>query len=136
MYDVDRSGETDRIRMRGSGRMVSSKFSACLELAVAWAGAVILLTSAGCQEKRLSGSQQRFLQQRAFVSAPTKAVGAAKELMPAVVTMAGLAPSSCGFPSSSISSMIRVTIIESTSLKGGYELGSIDCSDLTGSVEE
>ena len=45
MYDVARSGETERIRIRGSGRVAGSIFSADLLVPVGGGEVVIRLTS-------------------------------------------------------------------------------------------
>lgn len=74
IYDVERSGDTDRIRIRGSGRMAGSSPSAGL-----------LVVDGEVRVTRLTSSEGwclivwlvcAGLQHNAFVRAPTKAQGA------------------------------------------------------------
>ena len=72
IYDVDRSGDTDKIRMRGSGKIVGS--SAKL---LGVGGCVIRLMSIlSCVKFQKSCNAIVYLQQSAFVMAPTNAHGA------------------------------------------------------------
>lgn len=71
MYEEDKSGETDRIKMRGSWRIAGSSTI----LVVDGEGWVMRLMSV-CMLKHISYRFPLHSQQRAFVTAPTSAHGA------------------------------------------------------------
>lgn len=76
IYDVDKSGETERIRIRGSGSMAGSSAGF-----VDVDGCVIrLISSSVYSEGEVYLHVRGSLQQRAFVMAPTNAQGASMEL--------------------------------------------------------
>lgn len=114
MYELDRSGETDRIRIRGSGSVAASS------VFVGVGGWISRLMS-GSNMRWTPNDQNHGLQHSDRVRAPTSAQGSeGHRINDETIKRRYSTPSTSGWPSASTSVRMDVTTVLSIVLNGLY----------------